>query len=394
MSDESDYHLDMEKKMLQPNGVDVAKTDYADFLTTLLNVEPWLNQQVGHLVFWQEAVRAKCPEAMFLLGLCYTLGVGVANDKSSGFNWFRKGAELGNSSAMVYLGVCYKQGLGVPPDFRKAFQCYRQAADAGDVNGMFNLGCLYNKGEGVEQNREAASEWLLKAGHEAEATGRVAFMTNLGYFYSKGIAVSQNYDHAMEWYGKAAAKGSGQAMHNLANLYRDGKVGIENHQMAIEWYIVAVEAGYKACLYEFVTLLLFGYLSDAQVKGVIKKMINQLDLTDTELLSTLDQNLERMDFSVSEKRYRLVLRLYKKAAERGSALAMWLVGKYYSSISRKRPNHRRALRWYKKGAKCGEVAAFQSIASCYEYGWGVKKDLQQAKAWRERAGAMHKGSDR
>ena len=43
------------------------------------------------------------------------------------FEWYRKGAELGDDRAICELGDCYLMGMGVEKDLEKAQKCYQMA---------------------------------------------------------------------------------------------------------------------------------------------------------------------------------------------------------------------------------------------------------------------------
>ena len=55
----------------------------------------------------------------------------VPQDASRGLEWYRKGAELGNSRSMFALGYAYQYGQGVETDLAEAASWYEKAALAG-----------------------------------------------------------------------------------------------------------------------------------------------------------------------------------------------------------------------------------------------------------------------
>jgi len=50
------------------------------------------------------------PNAQFILGTMYAVGLGVARSNSDAVNWFRKAAEQGHPVAQSNLGVAYLSG--------------------------------------------------------------------------------------------------------------------------------------------------------------------------------------------------------------------------------------------------------------------------------------------
>lgn len=80
----------------------------------------------------RERAEAGDRDAMYLLGVCYARGKGVAIDYNSAAEWFKKATVLGHVKAKVSLGYCYAAGKGVKRDLEVAYILLREAADAGD----------------------------------------------------------------------------------------------------------------------------------------------------------------------------------------------------------------------------------------------------------------------
>jgi TPR repeat protein len=87
-------------------------------------------------------------------------------------NWYRKGAEAGNTFSMLGLGFMYAGGYGVPRDEIAAIGWIRKSADAGNVTAMKALGTMFEKGigwrqmkrrplDGIERPRRSETEALL-----------------------------------------------------------------------------------------------------------------------------------------------------------------------------------------------------------------------------------------
>ena len=117
------------------------------------------------------------------------------------------------------LGLCYEMGRGVAEDKRKATQYYRQAADGGNVTAMCNLGYCYYTGIGVEEDNDEAIQWFQKAANYGQP--RALFL--LGECYEEGHGVQTDLKKAREYYQKAADKGYKSAQEALQRL--DGRPG-------------------------------------------------------------------------------------------------------------------------------------------------------------------------
>jgi TPR repeat protein len=68
-----------------------------------------------------------------------------------------------NDKAMNSMGVMYQNGLGVIVDYPEALRWYKKAADLGNSSAMYNLGTMYEQGLGVEKDAAEARKWFDKA---------------------------------------------------------------------------------------------------------------------------------------------------------------------------------------------------------------------------------------
>ena len=80
---------------------------------------------------YKQSAEAGFASGQYLLGRCYFLGHGVAQDHTQAVTWLRKAAEQGHADAQCNLGACYANGQGVPEDHAQALAWYRKAAEQG-----------------------------------------------------------------------------------------------------------------------------------------------------------------------------------------------------------------------------------------------------------------------
>jgi len=158
------------------------------------------------------------PDAMFLLGSCYSSGLAVAQDKEKALYWYRKAAKRGHAPAMGNLGYLLKNDPF--KDLDKAFYWTKKAADKGVVYAIFNLGALYHDGLGVTQDYDKAFYYFKKAADQ----GVPLAYYNLGYCYERGKGVKRDKAKAIYWYEKAAEAGYEPAKERLQEL-RPGQAG-------------------------------------------------------------------------------------------------------------------------------------------------------------------------
>ncbi len=111
-------------------------------------------------------------ETMYLLGLKYSLGEGVPQDRSDAAKWYRRAAESGHAGAQTSLGTMYKDGSGVPQDYDEALKWLSRAAEQGNPFAQNNLATMYLAGWGVPQNDVLAHKWFNLAAAQGIDTAR------------------------------------------------------------------------------------------------------------------------------------------------------------------------------------------------------------------------------
>lgn len=112
----------------------------------------------------EQAAQKNIAEAMTYLGNIYYDGLSSkGKNLALAENWYRKGADAGDSHAVVNLGLMYFYGEQVPKDYANALSLFEKAAQSGNAEAMTLLGLAYEKGEGVTANRETAIKWYRQA---------------------------------------------------------------------------------------------------------------------------------------------------------------------------------------------------------------------------------------
>ncbi len=95
-------------------------------------------------------------------GLCLIRGMGVPENKKSGWKLIQQSIQGNNVTEWYAKGECYRFGFSVEPDVLKAVRCYKQAEQVesgmdGKVKTKFALGCIYESGKGgLSQNLQIA----------------------------------------------------------------------------------------------------------------------------------------------------------------------------------------------------------------------------------------------
>lgn len=80
-------------------------------------------------------------------------------------------------------------------------------------------------------------------------------------------------------------------------------------------------------------------------------------------------------------------KLYRRAADAGSALGLSKVGWLYEEGLHVPEDDREAFGWYLRAAQAGEPTAMASVAHAYELGHGVERNMRMAIHWYKKSGA-------
>ena len=248
--------------------------------------------------------------------------------------------------------------LGIPSDERAnlAFKLFSVLAEAGLPEAMGNVAHCYWNGIGVTQNRSQAVRWFKKA---AKA-GDVESMRSIGYAYDVGDGVNRNPETAFEWYEKAASEGDGRAMLEVAVKYRDGDGVKQNAEAAIRWFNSCIDSEHSC---RWMAML---YL--AQI---------------------LERDLQKEDdLDKAKELYESAYELCSEAAEDGDAEAMHHMGDFFfrgNELLEIDKNPSKAVEYYEKAAQKGFAQAMNMLGVCYSNGMGVGKDILKACWWFEQA---------
>lgn len=152
---------------------------------------------------------------------------------------------------------------GAGADSAGAWQAYRTGkyesalkelaalAETGDANAQFYLGTLYSDGKAVTRDYRKAVEWYGKAA--AKGHGDAEF--TLGFLYLSGAgegasAVPADTQLAAKWLKAAAGKGNVAAQSALATIYGEGYGVTRDSSESLRWAGPAAERGDAAAQYE------------------------------------------------------------------------------------------------------------------------------------------------
>lgn len=101
--------------------------------------------------------------ANYLLGLCYSRGIGTAKDATNAEYCFKKAANNRHAGACVEIGLMYLNGVSVSQSDDMAAKYFKTAAEQDNVPGLKNLAFCYMNGRGVSQSQNKALEYMKRA---------------------------------------------------------------------------------------------------------------------------------------------------------------------------------------------------------------------------------------
>lgn len=180
------------------------------------------------------------------------------------------------------------------------------------------------------------TQFLLKAAERGDAEAQCI----IGGCYKYGDGVEENATEAARWFRIAAEKGNALAKRNLGFCYARGE-GVEmDFAEAEKWYRMAAEQG------------------DADAQAVL----NECHVV-----------CEGMEMTLSE-----AAECTRLKAEAEHARAEWDLSLYADTS---KTHQAGALSPLRKAAYRGHPKAEYILASCYELGNGVEKNLAEAIRW-------------
>jgi TPR repeat protein len=160
-------------------------------------------------------------------------------DNLESLDWYRRAAELGDSSGMVSMGLAYSEGRGVPVDQQKAIEWYIKAHDAGARNAAGLAGRILSY---HSENHPEAVKWL----RIAVENGDTVSYSILADIHNDQRSPAHDPEEAFRCWLQVAERPRGDlrfdAMYWLARSCRDGIGTVRNHDEAKRWLdrIIAV----------------------------------------------------------------------------------------------------------------------------------------------------------
>ena len=174
-------------------------------------------------------------------------GIGTSRNLPEAFEYFKKGAALGDVKAVAKVGQCYLYGEGVTKDGKLALEWSEKAANEGNETGIRNVAVCYDFGTGTKKDAKMAIEWYKKLLDKVEndrfAMYRIAYCTiNPDKEYNMK-ADETMMKEAFTYATKAVEGGEENANYLLGYLYMTGKVVMMDYNKAVAHFTKAANFG-------------------------------------------------------------------------------------------------------------------------------------------------------
>jgi TPR repeat protein len=181
------------------------------------------------------------PACTYLLGQMYEQGKGVKKpDAAKALSLYEEAAKAKVPEAMSAVARCFENGLGAPANPEKGFFYWQMAAEAGDPPALGRMALAEIKGHGRPVNLEAGRSWAEKAAKVQDPLG----LYLLSRLLEGGIAgVTANLRKAVELCSQAATLGNTDAMHQMGHYYAQGQGFAKDLTAAAGWYRLAADFG-------------------------------------------------------------------------------------------------------------------------------------------------------
>ena len=341
--------------------------------------------------YWMAAILGSAL-AQHNVGYAFMFGEGTSKDYAKAVYWLEKSAAQNFAGAYNDLGLCYSNGYGVVQDKYKALECYQKAADLGSKKALENIEVIkkyleknpqtppssqppmnhktaddfWNEGVQYYQNNrfDLALERFIKAAELGDA--RAQYQT--GYMYLNGKGTAKDYSKTIYWLEKSAAQNFVSAFNTLGICYHNGYGVAKDPYKALEYYQKAAELGHE---------------NAKNSAEALKKELEQnpqtppISQTPVEPKSVDELITEALKYD-KEKQYEKSLQLYLMAADLGSALAQNNVGYSYLFGEGTAKDFAKAVYWFEKSAAQNFAGAYNNLGLCYSNGFGVVQDKYKA----------------
>ena len=285
--------------------------------------------------------KASNTDAMHRVGDRYYRGIGVTKNIELAFEWYLKGASLGDSWCRNRVGEFLRDGKGTDIDLTKSVFYFKLASKQGNINAISNLLSLVTMGF-IEDS--SLFEELINMLKTMSLSGNIEAIRKLGNIYFNGINTVRNYETALYWYKQATLFGDSWSANRVGEMYRDGKGTPVNCLKARDYFLKAIEWGNIESINSLIYMVVSGMIDDSNLIQIAFKQLQQM-------------------------------------CNSGDISALRKMGDYYNGGVGTKKDCLKAMEFYKTAARLGDPWSRIKVAEMYRDGRGVISDLNEASRW-------------
>ncbi|MCC6977106.1 MAG: SEL1-like repeat protein [Candidatus Melainabacteria bacterium] len=375
------------------NSLDVAEQQFMILLKSPANSD--LSQVVWDL---QPAAEKGDETAMLLMGRCWEMGMGVAQDFNLAYDWYKRAYDLGsdaaeqhaitclrscfennifpegaeaflrscankrNTKAMISLAYFFRFYNPDGRDFSEALRFYRQAAESGDSEGQYLLGRFLVMKNLLKRERNLVIRWWDNALEKGLNSATTEEFDDEGHKNERA--------EAMRWLNAAGEEGSCEALRLLSSMYHRGLLVLNDSQQSVK--LLARAADMEDMTAQGLLGVIF--LEGIGVEQNEKQGIDWLELASEAGNSFAQWNLS---LALIEGTGVLVNRPRAKALLEKSAEGQFAQDKFWSEDGFA-PRFSRLVELFQDLAGRGQVDANYWLGICYEKGLGLTANRDKA----------------
>jgi TPR repeat protein len=186
--------------------------------------------------YYKLAAEQRYARSQYNVGQMLQHGTGVGQDDELAVNYYTLAALQGLCAAQGSLGHMYNNGQGVQQDVTRAAELFKLAADQGDIDSQYRMGESYRDGRGVQQDVTLAAKYFKLAADQGDSHSQY----EIGVAYTLGRGVGQDDSMAFKYFKLAADQRFNAAVVNIGRMYLYGKGVEQNNTLAYQYFTLAV----------------------------------------------------------------------------------------------------------------------------------------------------------
>ncbi|QHI69877.1 tetratricopeptide repeat protein [Tichowtungia aerotolerans] len=201
--------------------------------------------------------------------------------------------------------------------------------------------------------------------------------------YYAGYQVERDPRLAFEWMSRAAGQENADAQFLLSRMYAEGVGTEEDREQSEAWFAKAIAADpQNKMLIEHYEVIIEGKEDDSTAKNKFLKVCSDAGYLPAEAALREPEALEMC----ARGNYRAAVGVFQELADQNSPAGMCrLADMYAKGLGGLPEDFVEAFDLYSKSAGAGYAEAQFALASMYEDGIGVDRDLVMAAKWYEKA---------